>query len=116
MMPMGIVPVNNGLAMQHPGGNILNNPRAASINNFFNTININERQESKKVMVRNIAEEIPDLLIESLLKVNLIQFPPPIIMTIIFSQKLFFPKKSKFVPIPSTKFFNQNPNRNAGLS
>ena len=94
-MPMGVVPVQNGLAMQHPGGNILNNPRAASINNFFNTININERQESKKVMVRNIAEEIPDLLIESLLKVNLIQF----------SHRNYFFSKQCLFPIQSTKFF-----------
>ena len=65
----GLAQINNGLGIQQQ--NILNNPRANTINNFFSTININERQESKKVMVRNIAEEIPDLLIESLLKVTI---------------------------------------------
>lgn len=50
----------------------INNPRAANLNNLFSQENFNifnvNINESKKVMVRNIAEEIPDLLIESLQK------------------------------------------------
>lgn len=50
----------------------MNNARAAGQNNLFSQENFNifnvNINESKKVMVRNIAEEIPDLLIESLQK------------------------------------------------
>lgn len=61
--PMANPPVVSQMNMQNTqNANLLNNPRAVSMNNFFSTLNINDRpMESKKVMVRNIAEEIPDL-------------------------------------------------------